>query len=236
METNRKEELLVLYASNGDENVYHEALKLFQEALQDNPNDPWLIHSLGYLKECRGIRFLREAADIYETGINTNPDFHKLQYQLIHVRSKIGESHKSIDYYKQKIAADPDDISNYSFLTQSYLYANQLLEAKKVVEAALQVAPRDPSIITCAVELYQRLKDIDKVLKYQQLSLEIDPRNLGVRYIAAFSLEEAGRLEEAAEEWKLLIKSLHEEGYHIEAEWPEGILASIEQRIQDAQV
>lgn len=70
-----------------------------------------------------------------------------------------------------------------------------------------------------------------KIEALQLLYEELDPVYISSRFSRAFILERLSRLNEAVDEWKLIIKYLHDSGFEIEAAYPEGELARLESKI-----
>lgn len=239
MDRDRKNELLAMYES-GDESVYDEAIALYEQALETEPDNPVLLFEYGILQEFKGIRLLRRAASNFEKGLLSEKDSPyfkcpsiklKLNAQIIGVRARLFENDKNIEFYKERIKENPMEISFYYFLTNSYLKADQVHEAKKVAESCSKIFPKDASLHSILGDIYSRLGMMDEALKYWQLSVQLDSELIDSRYSMAFFFKRENRLTEAAEQWKEIIKFCHNNGFHIEAEWPEKELADIESKL-----
>jgi tetratricopeptide (TPR) repeat protein len=70
-----KEELLERYEADGDEGLYAEAKRHYEQALAANPGDARLLEDYGYLQECHGRRSIRAAASCYERVIEADPEW-----------------------------------------------------------------------------------------------------------------------------------------------------------------
>lgn len=241
MERSRKEELLDLYEA-GDESVYEEAEKLYKEALEKEPESPILLFEYGILQEFKGISLLRKAADCYEKGLNSDSDpsyyrhpsvKEKINWQLINVRARLLENSKSVDLYKQQITEKPTDLQGYCYLISAYLKADQIQEAYKVLEAGLKISSRHRWLQYYAGDIYSRLGDSEKAITHWQKALELDPNLVDVHYSLAFLFLKENRLEEAAEEWRAIIRFLQEDGVDDAfMVWPKNELAAIEEKLK----
>ena len=86
-----KEELLERYEAYGDEGVYAEARRLYEQALARDGGDARALTEFGYLQECHGRRSIRAAADCYERAIDADPQNDKPHWQLIQAMTTLGQ-------------------------------------------------------------------------------------------------------------------------------------------------
>src|SRR2546429_5751283 len=75
-------ELLEIYEATGDENAFREAKRLYEEAIAET-SDAALLTGYGYLLECLGRNWLRQAVRHYERAIELDPMADKPHYQHI---------------------------------------------------------------------------------------------------------------------------------------------------------
>lgn len=238
MVRDRKSELLAKYEA-GDSSVYEEALNLYEKAVSEEPENTDLLHKYGFLYEKKGKELLQKATSIYEKGVKIalepeNLIIKEKQHchgQLISLRSLLGESEKSINLYKEYIQKHPDKADGYIHLAHAYFKADQLEEAKLTIDAGYKIAPKNPGINSWMGEIYQRLGKLEDALDYFQTSVELDPVYISSRYSRAFIFERLSRLEEAANEWKLIISYLRYNGFDVEAGYPESELARLEDKL-----
>jgi tetratricopeptide (TPR) repeat protein len=149
----------------------------------------------------------------------------------------LGKNKYSIELYKKRIIEFSDDTDEYVFLALAYLNADQVQEAKKVMEAAEKIASNCSSnpysnanfYETCGI-VYSRLGENEKALEYWDKAVT-NQFCMGGWFSRAFMFKELGRLEEAASEWKRIIDML--EKYHepIDTVWPKEELAKIEKQL-----
>ena len=240
MEKGRKEQLLAKF-ENGDNSVYEEVKELYEKALVETPTDPIVLFEYGILQEIRGIRLLKQAAGFYEAGLNANHDTsynncssikHKLNCQLIKVRAQLLENEKTIEFYKNQIAENPENPQEYCYLASAYLHADQVQEAQKVIEAGLKISSSHAILNCLAGDVYSRLGLNDKALVHWQKAWDNDTSLIDVRFSRAFLFQREEQWKEAAKEWRYIIKFLHDNELHVEAKWPEKELAAIEGKLK----
>jgi tetratricopeptide (TPR) repeat protein len=236
----KKAELYTRYEA-GEENLYDEVLKLYEEALTKEPENTEYLHRYGFLYERMGKKLLRKAATIYEKGIEIalkpeNLNIREKQHchgQLISLRSKLGESQKSIDLYKDYIRQHPDKVDGYCHLAHAYLKADQIDEAKQCIEVGYKLNPKNPSVNSWMGEIYARIGKFDEALQYYKTAVEIDPIYVSCRFGRAYLFEKLYRIEEAISEWNLIITYLKQNYGDADAKFAESELKRIEENFQN---
>ena len=213
------EELLERYEADGDESVYAEARQLYEQALATGGNAHALLE-FGYLQECHGRYAIRAAVGCYERAIDTDPQYDKPHWQLIHAMATLGQADKAVDRYQQWLAAAPADLRGHRFLAAAYMSAREYDRAGQVIRAGLELAPDDLTLTELNGDLLKATGHPDDALASWQRAITLSPDNMSPRYNMAFLLERQGRLAEAAAQWRSIITWCEEHGYAISAEWP----------------
>lgn len=227
MERDRKEQLLALY-ENGNDDVFEDVLSLYEEALKNDPKNLILRHRYGYIYEVRGRRLLKKAAAIYEEGVKQSIDNigktsiydQACHGQLIRVRKALGEVEKSVELYKEYIEKDPTNEALYIQLTNSYLTANQLEEAKVTIDAAYKLFTNSSLICYWKGEVYSTIGQINEGITFLEKSLELDKDLIDARFTLAYLFERQGSLTSAKQQWETIINWLKDKGYNEECEYP----------------
>jgi tetratricopeptide (TPR) repeat protein len=77
----------------------------------------------GYLLECHGRYWLRQAAEQYQRAIALDPDADKPRYQLIGAQAALGEAEAAIALYTRRLADSPTQVREHRLLARAYLAA-----------------------------------------------------------------------------------------------------------------
>jgi len=226
-----KEELLERYEAYGDESVYAEARRLYEQSLAGGGGNARVLTEFGYLQECHGRRSIRAAAECYERAIDTDPQYDKPHWQLIHAMATLGEADQAIDRYRQRLTAAPADPRAHRFLVAAYMSGRDYDHAAQVIRAGLGLAPDDPSLTEQQGDLFGATGRPGDALACWRRAFTLDPDNLSPRYSTAFLLERQGRLAEAAAEWRFIAGWCEERGYAITADWPRRELQCLEAKL-----
>jgi tetratricopeptide (TPR) repeat protein len=226
-----KEEFLERYEAFGDESIYAEARRLYEQALAGDGGDARVLYEFGYLQECHGRREIRAAAACYEQAIDADPQYDKPHRQLIYVMTALDQVGQAIDRYRQRLAAAPADPRAHSFLASAYLHARDYDQAAQVIHAGLDLAPDDTPLTEQQGDLFAATGRPEDALACWQRAFTLNPDNLSSRYSTAFLLESQDRLSEAAAEWRFIIGWCEDHGYAFSADWPRRMLQGLEARL-----
>ncbi len=228
------DEYLALGPRPGGEPAYTEAMLAYQQLLAEHPEDAQLHLEYGYLQECRGRNVIRAAVACYERAIELDPGWDKPHYQLILARSAFQENERTIDLYKKRLAAAPDQIREYRFLARAYLYNGALDEAAKVIAAGRKLEPDDEMLLAAEAELLDASGHREEALAAWRLLKQRDPEDLSPYYMSAFTLEALARYQEAAAEWRYIISWLEAHDDTVHTTWPKEMLEGIEAKLAAA--
>lgn len=247
MDIKKLDELFNRY-EEGEIELFDILEKEYSKLVADNPGNVKYIADYGLLYQILGMRHLGKAEKIYESGLfkHTAPkngeEFFRLDNWLLNLRNTLEKNKSSIELYKKRILEYPDDTDEYVFLAMAYLKADQVQEAKKVMEAAEKIAPDcfTSSYSHCNFyeihgDIYSRLGENEKALDYWDKAV-ICEFSMGGWFKRAFMFKDLGRLEEAASEWRKIINLLKKHDVPQYLEWPKGELAKIEELLKNSSV
>jgi tetratricopeptide (TPR) repeat protein len=208
-----------LYEARGDEAAFREALPLFESAVASAPSPEDLRH-YGYLLECHGRRWLRQAATQYERAIELDPSIDKVRYQLISARAGLREAEREVEVYEKRLAEAPGDVREYRFLACAYLAAGAYDKARDVAERGLSMAPNDAILMYDRGEARSKTGDPEGALADWRVALALDTDDIGPLYMRAFLLEREGRIPEAIEAWQSILDWSRARDNKLDMEWP----------------
>jgi tetratricopeptide (TPR) repeat protein len=213
------EELLERYEAHGDENVYAEARRIYEQALAAD-GDARVLLEFGYLQECHGRYAIRAAVDCYQRAIAADPGYDKPHWQLISAMAALGQASQAVGRYQQMLTAAPADLRAHRFLAAAHMAAGDYDRAGQVIRAGLDRAPDDPMLTVLHGDLLEATGRPDDALATWQRAVTLGPDNMSPRYSMARLLERQGRLAEAAAQWRQIISWCDEHAYAISADWP----------------
>jgi tetratricopeptide (TPR) repeat protein len=224
----------------GETDLFDILEKEYSKLMENNPDNIKYIRSYGLLHQILGRRYQEKAEKIYESILfnytdKDEPDYFRIDNWLINLRNSLGKNKYSIELYKKRILEYPDDTDEYVFLAMAYLKADQVQEARKVMEAAEKIVSNcsnnsysNANFYEIYGQVYARLGENEKALDYWDKAVT-DQFSMGGWFSRAFMFKDLGRLEEAASEWKRIIKMLERHNIPQYLEWPKEELAKIEE-------
>ncbi len=226
----------------GETELFDVLEKEYSKLVEDYPDNSKYIRGYGLLYQRLGRMYQEKAEKIYESILfkftdKEDPDFFRIDHWLMNLRNSLGKNKDSIELYKKRILEFPDDPDEYMFLVAAYMHADQVQEAKKVMEAVEKIAPASfPNAYShCNFyesygQIYARLGENEKALDYWDKAVA-NEFGMGGWFSRAFMFKDLGRLEEATAEWKKIINMLERHNNPQFLIWPKDELAKIEELI-----
>src|SRR5207237_278549 len=86
---------------------------------------------------------------------------------------KVGDNVRAIEYYKRALELQPDNIRILERLGRAYINLNDMENAKKYLDKALQVNPQNLFALH-TLALYYRYIDKSKSIEYLERCMQID--------------------------------------------------------------
>src|SRR3989442_1141813 len=200
-----KEDLLGLYEARGEPAVFEEAKRLYEEALAADPDDARLHKEYGYLLECRGRLFIREALEHYEHAIRLEPAWAKPRFQLISAHAGLQQADDAVAIFEEHLRGRRDDVTAHRLLASACVKARRYDRAAAVIDAALRRFPDDAMLVELRGDVAAGTGRVAGALGDWEHAHELDPENLSSVYSRAFLLQREGRMEEAAETWRFIV-------------------------------
>jgi tetratricopeptide (TPR) repeat protein len=153
--------LSFLYEQAGEA---EKAIRLMNEAIEKEPNEPELYLFLGALYE--EMASYDEALATFRKGLERNEDSVRLRFRLGVVHDKMGQKDACIEAMKAVIAIDPKHAEALNYL--GYTYAElgiHLDEAENLVKRALIEKPNDGYITDSLGWVYYKKGLYDKAVQ-----------------------------------------------------------------------
>jgi tetratricopeptide (TPR) repeat protein len=167
-----------------------QAIKQYQEILDNDPSDVSLLNTVGdlYIRDRNTTEGLRQ--------------FHKLAEAYVHE----GFNVKAIAIYKKIAKVDPNSVENLLKLAEVYQLQGLAREAR---EQYLQ-----------ATDYFKKRNQIERALEVLRKLVQLDPENINFHNRLAAEFEQAGKREEAAQTYLESAEILLHRNDHAGAEAP----------------
>ena len=158
------------FSINGDD---QQALKLFQEAIEQDPQNVMAWNGLG---SCQvGLNRPDAAIESYKQAIKINPDDAAMHYILGNYYAKLGRQLEAIESYQQVIRINPDFESAYFKLGLIYAQLGRLNDGKNAFETVIRLNPdAAPAHFNIGLA-YTKLGRYQDAIKAHQEVLRINP-------------------------------------------------------------
>lgn len=163
----QKEANQKLFEANSfaNQQLYTKAIEMLEEALKIQPPDISAINQrLGELYATYGNNLyndskFNEAIEYFEKALKITPKNSEYLTIIAHSYYSIARNDKSnskslysksIKYYNDASSAAPDNLKIYRDLARTYIAANQQIEAMKIYQKIIDIAPEDDEIAISA--------------------------------------------------------------------------------------
>lgn len=117
------------------------AVELYREALQASPGDALLYYKLSIALDQLGD--IPGERDALEKAIQIDPDMAAVHNQLGYLASRGGDMPSAEEHFREAIRAAPTFVEAWINLAAALGTESKLLEARKAVETALQLDPKN---------------------------------------------------------------------------------------------
>lgn len=233
--------LMRKYEADRNPENYNKAVPLYEQAINENPESVIDLFSLAYIHELRGRQLFEEAAKLYKEASvaareQKHEDYYKILVHLTRNYIKNGQSHKAIEFAKEQIKNEPDNLRLYCLLCNCYILADQLDDAEKTINAAMKINAHNEYVLFHAGEVAKLQEHYNQAFSFWDESFAINNDLVDNLYSKAFLLANLNKLEEAIFVWKEILDWLKKRGYNIEAESQENELVELEKRLKTKQL
>lgn len=204
------------------------AAGLLEKAIELSPEEPSYHRQLIRLRS-RGLEDNR-SVQYYKKWIHARPDDAVGYMMLAEVYLKVFQLEEARKVIETGLKIHPAQLE--LILLEGELFAKQgkIDNALASWKRACDLDPANAELHEKVGEQHAKIGRLNHALGYWEKARELDPKLIGTRFSAAFLLEHAGRLEEAIHEWKEIISFLQNNGFHLEAEWPQRELQRVEKK------
>ena len=174
-----------------------QALKLFQVAVRDNPDDAVAQYNLGTLFLMKGMP--AEARKPMERALQIRPNYTEAEINLGIIAAQEGRPQEAQHYFEDVIRQKPNDAGALTSLGTLYRLQHRFEDAQRPLEQALRFDPENPKANYELGMLFAEKGDTGRAREFIQKALRLRPNfpealnNLGIIYWKTQDLDDAIR-------------------------------------------
>ena len=176
---------------------YDDAIKCFEEVVEETPSDVLANNHLGAIYALQGNH--AKAIEAYNRGLKFDANHPILQFNIAKSYAEIGDKTKALGFFEGALRAKPgwtEAIESYADLL---LAQDKVSEADEVVSQALKINPDDVKMHTAKGNVYNRQSIFDNAESEFKKALNSDENYKNALMGLAYSLESQGKFDEALE-------------------------------------
>ena len=175
-----------------------EAREAYEELLQEDPDQPELLHALAVLLSQQGQ--LNDSVYLLQQALLHDPNNTTYQQHLANTYLKLGNTNAAIARYQTLLQTDPNSVEIRFNLSLAYLKNNQWADAKKILEQLQQEQPNQPNVLCQLAQIELNNQAVEQAAALLEQCLEHKPEHLmalhelGTIYLIQGKLTEAESL------------------------------------------
>jgi len=167
--------------------------------------DPGAQNNLGVLYFRRGL--FDEAIEAFSRALALDERMRVARRNLEIAYGKAGSLKSRTVELEQRLATSPDDIGALVECGIAEKSAGNLDLAEKRFRRALQHDPESSVLHFFLAELYYNRGNGEEALRFLRRSIDLNPSNPDAHYLAGFILGDLGRVDEAREANRLMLRA-----------------------------
>lgn len=177
----------------------------YQEAIQDRPNDPWLLWKYGKFLSL-GLGNYPAAVEQLQQVLKHWPHSYIVHAELGFILSKAGKINQAVEHSRRAISLNPYSPTAHHNLGLVHQRQKKLEEAKTYYARAIELKPdyTEP-YLNLGVVLHQQGKT-DEAIDFYKSALQNVPDSHIIRYNLALFLLQQGRKGQALAELKAAVR------------------------------
>lgn len=189
---------------------YEEALRAFDLALKDRPDDPAIHYHRGVAFHCmaalhqgglteEGDRLLTEANASYRRAVELGSTDARAYYDLGHINTGGGHSDETLQLMNRALGIDPNYIDALYERARTLWSLGRTDEALRDFDRVVELRPRFARAHMRRARLLMELDCPEDALAAHDRAVELAPRDSKVHFNRGRTLTRLGRYEEALE-------------------------------------
>ncbi len=190
------EQMLTLAMQQHQSGDLQQAVMLYQQILQIQPNHADALHLLGVIS-AQQTQYL-QAVDYIKRAIAINPNVAAYYVNLGNALQSNGQFETAITSYEQALALEPNDIETLCYLGLCFNRLGQLTKSVDYYLHAVELNPQEAKIHYYLAETLKQQNCLEQAVYHYQQAIQLEPHNANYHFKLAHTLDAQGKLEEAA--------------------------------------
>ncbi|HEY9635381.1 MAG TPA: tetratricopeptide repeat protein [Coleofasciculaceae cyanobacterium] len=186
---------------------------LYQQILQQQPNNPEALHWLGVIAHQLGK--LKEAIAYYQQTLAVQPNQSEVYYNLGNAFQQQGDLAAAINHYQQALALKPDYTDAYYNLGYALQQQGDLSAAINHYQQALALNPNDAEAHGNLAYVFQQQDQIEAAIAHYQQVIALRPDVPEIYYNLGNLLRQQNQLESAINyyQWAVALNPNYADAY-----------------------
>jgi tetratricopeptide (TPR) repeat protein len=152
---------------------YKAALELYQQFLQNNPDNFLVLKDIGLTQQKLGE--YDKALESFQKYLEKRPNDSRVLYEIGQVYIIKNQMDKALEYFEKTIEANPEDPNAYYNVAEVYFSSDNMEKSIEYYNKALEIQPDFVESYFKLALVYLKLNDKAKALEYMEKFLEIEP-------------------------------------------------------------
>jgi tetratricopeptide (TPR) repeat protein len=154
---------------------YKGALQLYQQFLQNNPDNFLVYKDIGLSLEKLGE--YDKALESFQKYLEKRPNDSRVLYEIGQIYIVKNQMDKALEYFEKTIQANPDDPNAYYNVAEVYFSSGNTEKSIEYYNKALEIQPDFADSYFKLGLAYLKLNDEAKAIEYMEKFLKLEPNS-----------------------------------------------------------
>jgi protein O-mannosyl-transferase len=180
--------------------LYSDAITLYQDTLEKNPNCWMAQNNLGSILLDSGQP--QEAIDHYRQALSLKSDYPEAHYNLGLALEQTGRSEEAIEQFDLALRSKPDDINAHNHLGIALAKTGRSEKAIEQFQLALRINPEFHEAHFNVGNVFRSLGQYQQAIDHYQQGLQREPNDKDAHINLGIALFQTGRFQDATIHFK----------------------------------
>ncbi|MDR0916629.1 MAG: helix-turn-helix domain-containing protein [Oscillospiraceae bacterium] len=222
---NKAARLTARYANSNRPEDYERAKREFDRLFAVGNPEPYDYFNFANVLETNAYNQVLRAEELYRAAMALGDEH--AEFQLRYMYSKTSRNEQNIAECREKLDADPTDITNWRHLLYAYRNARRFDDALEIARQGLEIFPDNILPLDVCGDVLRELNRPADALAYWDKIIGLQPDFASALWGRAFAYNDLGDRENALAAWETLLAELESRGYTEETPWPRREIAKL---------